>query len=125
MSQPNSVGNRLSGEINIESIQASEEQIREHERAIIKLKRARNASLNIFWRDGILKDNFDGLEKGSRNFRFVCHHWFEVASNTPKFEVFRVISQWTWRAGAAIPRHLHSTWCRVVSNTMPQTTFST
>ena len=34
-------------EVNVDSIRASEEQIGEHERAIIKLKRARNSLLNV------------------------------------------------------------------------------
>jgi len=42
----NQSGNRPSGEINIK-LQSSEEQTREHERAIIKLKRTRNSLLNI------------------------------------------------------------------------------
>ena len=72
-----------------------EEQIREHERVIIKLKRARNSLLNvsklppevlgnIFRWNVSLKDDFDGLEEGSRNFLFVCHHWLEVALSTPE-----------------------------------------
>ena len=95
MSQPNPLKHKLSGEINIKSIQALEEQIREHERAIIKLKRARNALLNIstlppevlgdiFRRNVTLEDDFDGLEGGSRNFMSVCHHWSEVALRTPE-----------------------------------------
>ena len=72
-----------------------EEQIREHERIVIELKRARNALLNIstlppevlgniFQWNVTLKGDFDGLEKGSRNFLFVCHHWSEVAMHTPE-----------------------------------------
>ena len=72
-----------------------EEQIREHERVIIKLKRARNALLkisslppevlgDIFRRNVSLKDDFDRLEEGSHNFMFVCHHWSEVALRTPE-----------------------------------------
>ena len=72
-----------------------EEQIREHERIIIKLKRARNSLLNvsklppevlgdIFRRNVTLKDDFDRLEERSRNFLFVCHHWSEVALRTPE-----------------------------------------
>ena len=59
------------------------------------LKRVRNSLLNvstlppeilgdIFHRNVILKSTFGGLEKGSYNFLLVCHHWFEVASNTPE-----------------------------------------
>ena len=95
MSQPNPARNRLSGEINIKPIQALEEQIRDHERTIVELKRARNALLNIstlppevlgdiFRRNVTLKDDFGKLKKGSHNFLFVCHHWFEVASRTPE-----------------------------------------
>ena len=72
-----------------------EEQIREHEGAIIKLKRARNSLLNvsklspevlgdIFRRNVTLKEDFDGLEEGSRNFLLVCNHWYEVALRTPE-----------------------------------------
>jgi len=81
-------------EINIDSIRALEEQIKEHEGAIFKLKRARNSLLNvstlppevlgnIFRWNTTLKDDF-GLEEGSHNFLLVCHHWFEVASRTPE-----------------------------------------
>ena len=62
---------------------------------MIKLKRARNALLNvsklppevlgdIFRRNVTLKDDFGELEEGSRNFLLVCHHWFEVAVRTPE-----------------------------------------
>ena len=72
-----------------------EEQIREHERAIIKLKRARNSLLNvsklppevlgnIFQQNVTLEGDFGLLNEGSRNFLFVCHHWFEVALGTPE-----------------------------------------
>ena len=72
-----------------------EEQIREHERIIIELKRARNSLLNvsklppevlgnIFLWNVSFKNTFDGLEDGSRNFLFVCHHWFGVALHTPE-----------------------------------------
>ena len=72
-----------------------EEQIRKHERIIIKLKRARNSLLNvsklppevlgdIFRRNVTLEDDFDDLEKRSRNFLFVCHHWSEIALGTPE-----------------------------------------
>jgi len=89
------IGNRLSGETNIESIRDLEEQIREHERVTIELKRTRNSLLNvsrlppevlgnIFQWNVSLKTNFGGLERRSRNFLFVCHHWFEVALRTPE-----------------------------------------
>ncbi|KAF9653325.1 hypothetical protein BDM02DRAFT_3182863 [Thelephora ganbajun] len=86
-------------EINIESIRALEEQIREHEMAIVKLKRARNSLLNvsalppevlgdIFRWNVIREDDFEGLKEGSYNFLLVCHHWFEVASRTPELWSF-------------------------------------
>ena len=62
--------------------------------AVAKLKRARNSLLNvsrlppevlgdIFSRNVTTNPARGGLE-GSRNFLFVCHHWFEVASRTPE-----------------------------------------
>ena len=91
--------NRLNGEINIESILALDEQIRQHERAIINLKRTRNSLLNVsklppevlgnvFRWNACLKGDFDGLEKGSHNFLFVCHHWHEVAVGTQELWSF-------------------------------------
>jgi hypothetical protein len=82
-------------EINLDSIRALEEQIQEHERTIIQLKRTRNSLLNvsvllppeilgkIFGWNVIPDGNFGGLPKASHNFLFVCHHWFQVASGTP------------------------------------------
>jgi len=80
-------------ETNIDSISALEEEIKEHERTAIRLKRTRNSLLNvsklppevlgnIFGWNVIRKGDFDGLDKGSHNFLLVCHHWFEVASRT-------------------------------------------
>jgi len=92
---PVEVRNRMSGgEVNIQSIRVLEDQIREHERIVIRLKRSRNSLLNIsklppellgrIFRWNITpKGNFDGLEEGSHNFLLVCYHWFEVASGTP------------------------------------------
>ena len=76
-----------------------DEQIREHERTIAKLKRARNSLLNvsrlppevlgdIFRWNVILRGNFDGLEERSHNFLLVCHHWLEVASRAPELWSF-------------------------------------
>ena len=81
-------------ELNLDSISALEEQIREHEKAIIRLKRARNSLLDvsklppevlgkIFHWNATLNGKFGGLDKKSHNFLLVCHHWFEVASQTP------------------------------------------
>jgi len=82
-------------ETNIDSIRALEEQIREHERTVIKLKRARNSLLNVsklppevlgnVFRWNVTREgDFGGLDEGSHNFFAVCHHWFEVASRTPE-----------------------------------------
>jgi len=84
---------------NIDSVRALDKQIMEHEKIVIKLKRARNSLLNIsklppetlgevFRWNVTLNSDFDGLEKRSHNFLFVCHHWFEVASHTPELWSF-------------------------------------
>jgi len=104
-------------EINIGSIRALDEQIREHERATTKLKRTRNSLLNvstlppevlgnIFRWNVIPKDDFDGLEEGSHNFLVVCHHWLEVASRTPELWSFwgnnpKDWARWYRRSGTA------------------------
>ena len=107
-----------------------EEQIREHENAVnaielqkatIELKRSRNALLNIstlppeilgkiFQSNVTLKGDFGGLEKGSHNFLFVCHHWLEVALHTPGVWSFwgNTLSDWArWcRYSATAPLDL-------------------
>ena len=86
-------------EINIDSIRALEEQIKEHEKAIIKLKRARTSVLNvskfppevlgnIFRWNVTLEEPFDGIKEEPYNLLPVCHHWFEVASRTPELWAF-------------------------------------
>ena len=83
-------------EIHLDSIQALERQIQEHERTIIQLKRTRNSLLNvsirlppeilgrIFCWNVIPGGDFDGLPEPPHNFLLVCHHWFQVASRTPE-----------------------------------------
>ena len=84
----------MTNETDIDSIRALEDQIREHRRPIIELKRVQNSLLNvsrlppevlgdIFCRNVIPEQTFGGFERRSYNFLLVCHHWFEVASCTP------------------------------------------
>ncbi|KAF9785005.1 hypothetical protein BJ322DRAFT_802462 [Thelephora terrestris] len=86
-------------EINIVSIRALEAQIKEHEMAIVRLKRARNSFLNVsrlppeilgnIFRWNVTREfDFERLEEGSHDFLLVCHHWFEVASRTPELWSF-------------------------------------
>ena len=113
--------NRLSGEINIDSIRALEEEIQEHEKIAIKLKRVRNSLLNvsklppevlgkIFRWNVTLKGDFGGLEERSHNFLLVCSHWFEVASHTPELWSFwgNTPEDWArwYRCSATVPLDL-------------------
>ena len=94
-------------ESNFHSIHVLDEQIGEHERTLIKLKRARNSLLNvsklppevlgdIFRWMVIRSSDFGGLDRGSCNFLLVCHYWFEVASRTPDLWDFwgNTLHQW-------------------------------
>ena len=98
-----------------------EEQIRKHEKALIDLKRARNALLNIstlppevlgniFQWNVTLKNDFDGLEKGSHNFLLCCHHWHEVALHTPRIWSFwgNTLADWArlYRRSSTAPLDL-------------------
>jgi hypothetical protein len=109
-------------EINLDSIRALEEQIQEHERAIVQfkqeherailqLKRARNSLLNvstllppevlgcIFQWNVVPDGDFGRLPKAAYNFLLVCHHWFRVASGTPELWSFwgNSIQDWARR----------------------------
>jgi len=100
--------NRPSSGIATESVEALEEQTREHERAIIKLKRTRNSLLNIsklppevlgniFYWNVIPRSHLWGWEDRSHTFLLVCHHWFEVASHTPELWSFWGITPAEWK----------------------------
>ena len=94
-----------------DAILVLEKKIEEYEKAIIELKRVRNSLLNVstllppeilgkIFRWSIARGgDFDGLPKGSYNFLLVCHHWFEVASNTQELWCFwgNSTSDWTHR----------------------------
>ena len=104
-------------ETNIDSTRVPEEKTREHEAAVIKLKRAQNSLLNIsklppellgriFHCNVTPEDDFDGLDEGSHNFLLVCHHWFQVASRTPEIWSFwgnslKEWARWCRRSGNA------------------------
>ena len=107
---------------NIGSIQNLEEQIKEHEMAIIKLKRARNSLLDvsalppevlgkIFHLNVTVEGDFDGPEERSYNFLLVCHYWFGVATQTPGLWTFWGNNAQDWgrrylRSNVAIPLDL-------------------
>jgi len=99
-------------EINTDRIRDLERQIEEGAGDIIKLKRVRNSLLNIstvvppeilgsIFRWNVIPDGglppFGSLPKGTYNFLFVCHHWFEVASHTPELWSFwgNTLKKWS------------------------------
>jgi len=116
------MGASMGPEANIDLIRALEKQIVEGNGDIIKLKRDRNSLLNIsahvppeilghiFARTLVREGPFQGLRRGSYSFLLVCHHWFEVASNTPELWSFwgNTFGDWKKRHGrsAAAPLDL-------------------
>ena len=96
-------------EINIDSILALEKQIEQGLGNIVQLKRTRNSLLNIsarvppellgqVFRWNVIPEYLFGeLERGSYNFLLVCHHWFEIASNTPEVWTYwgNTLKQWS------------------------------
>ena len=90
------VGSSSTGpEINIDSILALEKRIEQGLGDVVQLKRTRNSLLNIstrvppellgqVFRWNVTPERLSGEpETRTYNFLLVCHHWFEVASNTP------------------------------------------
>jgi len=89
-------------ETNIDSIQASDERIKETAAELVRLKRSRNSSLNItrvppeilghIFRFKIVPevgdDRFAMVQGDAYNFLLVCHRWFEVARHTPELWSF-------------------------------------
>lgn len=86
-------------EVNEDWIRDLEKKIEEGTADIIQLKRARNSLLNIstrvppeilgsIFRWRITPDTYNPhplpFPRGSHNFLLVCHHWFEIGSNTPE-----------------------------------------
>jgi len=98
-------------EVNIDSILALDERIKEITAELAQLKRSRNSLLNIarippeilghIFRLNIMPEAGEGyfpkLRKGSYNFLLVCHHWFQVARNTPELWSFWGNSLEDWR----------------------------
>ncbi|KAF9643989.1 hypothetical protein BDM02DRAFT_3122633 [Thelephora ganbajun] len=110
-------------EVNLDSIRVLEKQIQDHEKAIIQPKCVRNSMLNVslrlppeilgnIFRWNVIPDgDFDKPSRGSYNFLFVCHHWYEVASRTP--EVWcswgNTIQDWSQRCATRFRIVLHGT----------------
>ena len=120
-------------ETNAELIRVLEKQIEEGSGDIIKLKRARNSLLNISTRvppeilgdisswnlvrpdpDPELDMHFYGSPQSSYNFLLVCHHWFQVASQTPTLWSFCGNNVWDWEKW--LRRHPQSTPLDLVLN---------
>lgn len=114
-------------ETNLELIRALEKRIEEDKGDTIELKRARNSLLNISvrlppeilgriftwcvaWKQdcSVTQVDYTAPGKLSYNFLLVCHHWYEVASNTPELWSYwgNTLEDWHMkyrRTGAATP----------------------
>ena len=98
-------------EINIDSITALDERIKEITAELARLKRSRNSLLNVarippeilghIFHLNVMPEAGEGyfpkLRKGSYNFLLVCHHWFRVARNTPELWTFWGNNLEDWR----------------------------
>lgn len=98
-------------EVNIDSMRKLEKQIQQGTGNNIKLKHARNSLLvmstrvpsevlgSIFSWNAIPEGDFDGLQNGSYDFLFVCHHLLEVAYKTSELWYFwgNTLERWSKR----------------------------
>lgn len=103
-------------EHNLDSIQAVEKEIENHELVISKLKQASNSPLNIstlippeilgnifYWTVDLQREHSTS-QKIPHNLLFVCRHWFEVALRTPQLWTSWGDSLQEWERRYACPR---------------------
>jgi len=98
-------------EVNIDSILALDERIKEITAELVRLKHTRNSLLNVarippeilghIFHLNVIPEagegHFPELRKGSYNFLLICHHWFQVARNTPELWTFWGNNLEDWR----------------------------